>query len=221
MRASIHGHAFQSRVSATRDDRHAGISISAAIAAETRRSRILLGPEPMRTIHMSRMVTGRPRHRRRNDHRGDVTHDVFVGGPSRLLCFDCRGVVSRGRPAQWVRFPRTILGAGASAGFDSRAVFSRSPSSRHKRRGEENAGARSGLWATSSSRSPGHHWHRGWWRCRRSAASHCVECLASVVRDYHCAILWRRDLGRLDLASRSSERTHHGSPHTASHHLTS
>ena len=30
---------------------------------------------------------------------------------------------SRGRPALWVQFPCTAKGAGASAGFDSRAVF--------------------------------------------------------------------------------------------------
>ena len=29
----------------------------------------------------------------------------------------------RGRPALWVQFPCTAKGAGASAGFDSRAVF--------------------------------------------------------------------------------------------------
>ena len=37
-----------------------------------------------------------------------------------------RGTVARGRPAQWVRLPRSSRAAGASTGFDSRTAFSHS-----------------------------------------------------------------------------------------------
>ncbi len=41
----------------------------------------------------------------------------------RLRIFHVPRLGAEGRPAQWVRFPRIMMGAGALFGFESRAAF--------------------------------------------------------------------------------------------------